>query len=47
MSYASSWVAVGADRKVLRKDKFLREMEVVIPFDEMREIINPIYTSKS
>lgn len=47
MSYASSWVAVGADRKVLRKDKFLREMEVVIPFDEMREIIDPFYTSKS
>lgn len=46
MGYKTSWISLGSEKKTLRKDKFLREMEKVLPYQEMRDIINPFYKLK-
>lgn len=46
MSFATSWVALWANQKVLRKENFLKEMLVIMPREEMCALIQHAYNIK-
>lgn len=46
MAYATSFVALWAERKELKKNKFLGEMQKAMPWDELRNVIAPYHNWK-
>jgi hypothetical protein len=43
MSYQNSFLAIIQDKKITRKEKFLNEMNKIIPWDNFLNLIEPVY----
>lgn len=47
MSYQNSFLALAQEKKITRKEKFLNEMDKIIPWNKFLTLIEPVYLSEA
>ncbi len=47
MSYQNSFLALAQEKKITRKEKFLSEMNKIIPWNKFLGLIEPVYLTEA